>query len=87
MIVPQEEQYRECKQIISDSIIWEFKQVGISRDDYVDNITIEMQIYAKWYAEQVIKHCANETNHPDAFYESRMWWIPKDSILKIIKEL
>jgi hypothetical protein len=29
----------------------------------------------------VIKECADERNHPDAFYESGTWWIPKDSIL------
>ena len=58
MLPTKEEQDKECKQILSDSIVWEFKPVGISRDNYIDNIIIEMQLYAKWFAKKVIEECA-----------------------------
>jgi hypothetical protein len=47
------------------------------------------QIYAKWYAEQVIKHCAEVAEikmvkHP---YIGNLWEVNKQSILNVINEL
>ena len=36
---------------------------------------------AEQVEQETISTLANEDNHPDAFYESNTWWIPKESIL------
>ena len=61
------------------------------QDLQVEFAAEKLDMYTKQQVEELLEKqrelCANETNHPDAFYENGTWWIPKDSILNVIKDL
>ena len=37
--------------------------------------------FAKLHVQKALEKVKDETNHLDAFYEDRTWWIPQDSII------
>ena len=37
--------------------------------------------FAKFHVKEALKAVSDEKNHPDAFFESGTWYIPKDSII------
>lgn len=51
------------------------------QSDY-DYETTKMMIgFAQMHVEAALKAASNQNNHPDAFFESNIWWIPSDSII------
>ena len=68
------------------------EQIGCERIDNSEKYVIKLVV--KWYAEQVIKHCAEVAKSKLLFKESEVDWhktyyseIDKESILNIINEL